>query len=61
MLSIRISSKCSADTVNMLYASWCRASQSNSSNPYEGLEACRKNVVRTNNSRKLQYCKETRV
>lgn len=24
---------------------------------YEGLEACRKNVVRANNSRKLQYCK----
>lgn len=24
---------------------------------YEGLEECRKNVIRTNNSRKLQYCK----
>jgi hypothetical protein len=28
---------------------------------YEGLEACRKNVIRTNNSRKLQYCKETKI
>lgn len=24
---------------------------------YDGLEECRKNVIRTNNSRKLQYCK----
>jgi hypothetical protein len=67
MLNIRISPKCDAGTVQLLYAAWCRArlcehaSQSKDSNPYEGLEACRKNVVRTNNSRKLQYCKETRV
>lgn len=38
----------------MLYKA---ALKSVDSNPYEGLEACRKNVVRTNNSRKLQYCK----
>lgn len=55
MLNIRISPKCSSSTVNMLYISAMRASQANSK--YEGLEACRKNVVRTNNSRKLQYCK----
>ena len=24
---------------------------------YAGIEECRKNVIRTNNSRKLQYCK----
>lgn len=56
MLSIRISPKCSADTVNMLYAAAVKASLS--SDKYEGLEACRKNVIRTNNSRKLQYCRE---
>ena len=61
MLNIRISPKCDAGTVQLLYAAWCRAHQSKASNPcqsnpYAGLEACRKNVVRTNNSRKLQYC-----
>lgn len=53
MLSIRINPKCSASTVHMLYKAALRAS---SADRYEGLEACRKNVVRTNNSRKLQYC-----
>ena len=61
MLSVRISPKCDAGTVQLLYAAWCRASQSQESNPYEGLEACRKNVVRTNSSKKLQYCKPREV
>lgn len=30
---------------------------SEAENKYDGLEECRKNVIRTNNSRKLQYCK----
>lgn len=29
---------------------------STSNDKYAGLEACRKNVIRANNSRKLQYC-----
>ena len=32
-------------------------SDSEQETKYEGLEECRKNVIRTNNSRKLQYCK----
>lgn len=59
MLSVRISPKCDAGTVQLLYAAAVKASQS--IDKYEGLEACRKNVIRTNSSKKLQYCKETRV
>ena len=47
----------SAEMLDMLYKA---ITMPKATTRYEGLNECRKNVVRTNNSRKLQYCKVTK-